>query len=131
MAEGGPDSLLDTYEAERLPIAAEVLSLSSRLHVKRSLKRGALTDQLGIHYRGSSLSTGRPLGELHAGDRVADGRLKDGRRLYDFLRNPSATQLARSDGIRVLVRPDGYVAELGTRPVSHYAGRPVQQLALE
>ena len=28
---GGPDSLLDTYEAERLPIAAAVLGLSKRL----------------------------------------------------------------------------------------------------
>jgi len=36
---GGPASLLDTYEAERLPIAAAVLGLSKRLLQKRSIKR--------------------------------------------------------------------------------------------
>ena len=51
---GGPDSLLDSYESERLPIAAAVLGLSKHLHQKRSIKRGDLTDQLGLHYRGSS-----------------------------------------------------------------------------
>ena len=51
---GGPDSLLDSYEFERLPIAASVLGLSKRLHRKRTIKRGVLTDQLGLHYRGSS-----------------------------------------------------------------------------
>ena len=48
---GGPESLLDSYESERLPIAAGVLGLSKHLHQRRSIKRRALTDQLGLHYR--------------------------------------------------------------------------------
>ncbi|APR87675.1 putative monooxygenase [Minicystis rosea] len=129
-ARGGPDSILDSYEDERLPIAAAVLRLSKRLHVKRSMKRGALTNQLGIHYRESKLSRGRPLGDLHPGDRVADARLPGGRRLYDFLRGTGATQLTRSDGFKVLVRPDGYVASIGRDAIDMYAGEPVQQVSV-
>jgi 2-polyprenyl-6-methoxyphenol hydroxylase-like FAD-dependent oxidoreductase len=128
VAQGGPVALLDTYQEERLPVAAQVLSLSKRLHVQRSLRRGALTDQLGLHYRSSSLSRGEPAHGLHPGDRVPDRELRCGRRLYDFLRNPCATQLLYADGTRVLVRPDGYVAEIGKRAITDYAGRAVQQV---
>ena len=58
---GGPNSLLDTYEEERLPVAAAVLGLSSQLYKKRSLKRGEATNQLALHYRTSSLSSGAPV----------------------------------------------------------------------
>ena len=58
VVRGGPDSLLDTYESERLPIAAAVLGLSARLHRTRSLKRGDATNQLALHYRASPLSSG-------------------------------------------------------------------------
>ena len=44
VVRGGPDSLLDTYEAERLPIAAAVLGLSKRLLQTRSIKRGDATE---------------------------------------------------------------------------------------
>ena len=53
---GGPESLLDTYEAERLPVAAAVLGLSKQLYRTRSLKRGEATNQLRLHYRTSTLS---------------------------------------------------------------------------
>src|SRR6202044_2919806 len=62
VARGGPDSLLDTYEAERLPIAAAVLGLAKRLHQTRSIKRGKATNQLGLNYRKSPLSSGVALG---------------------------------------------------------------------
>lgn len=129
-ARGGPDSILDSYEAERLPIAAAVLNLSKHLFVKRSMKRGALTNQLGIHYRESALSSGSPLGDLHPGDRVADVRLSRGVRLYDFLRGPGATQITRPDGFKVLVRPDGYIATIGRDTVREYAGAPVQEVSM-
>ena len=79
VVRGGPESLLDSYESERLPIAAAVLGLSKRLHQKRSIKRGALTDQLALHYRNSPLSSGDALGistprRSHAGYSLADGR---------------------------------------------------------
>jgi 2-polyprenyl-6-methoxyphenol hydroxylase-like FAD-dependent oxidoreductase len=50
VARGGPDALLDTYEAERLPVAAAVLGLSKRLLQTRSIKRGDATNQLALHY---------------------------------------------------------------------------------
>jgi FAD binding domain-containing protein len=122
---GGPESILDSYESERLPVAAAVLNLSQTLHVRRSLKRGALTNQLGLHHRDSPLSVGNSVGELHPGDRIADGRLKNGRRIFDALRHPAATQLVRNDGVRVLVRPDAYVARIGREDIASYAGLPV------
>ncbi len=57
---GGPESLLDSYESERLPVAAAVLGLSKRLHQKRSMKRGAITDQLGLHYRSCAFLPASP-----------------------------------------------------------------------
>lgn len=125
---GGPHSLLDTYEAERLPIAAAVLGLSKRLYQTRSIKRGAATDQLALHYRTSSLSTGAPIGGLHPGDRMPDGRLKDGSRLFDHLRGSHATEIITPDGHRVLIRPDGYIAHIGTTHYAEYAGEPVRQV---
>ena len=126
---GGSKSILDTYEAERLPIAAAVLNLSKKLHVTRSLKRGALTDQLGLNYRDSSLSSGPSVGGLSPGDRMPDGRSKSGQRIFDALRHPGATQLTRADGLKVLVRPDGYIASIGADDVDEYAGLSVRTVA--
>jgi 2-polyprenyl-6-methoxyphenol hydroxylase-like FAD-dependent oxidoreductase len=122
VARGGPDSLLDTYEAERLPIAAAVLGLAKRLHQTRSIKRGDATNQLALHYRTSPLSSGVTLGSLHPGDRMPDGRLDDGSRLFDHLRGSHATELVTPDGPRILIRPDGYIAHIGTEHFAEYAG---------
>ena len=125
---GGPISLLDTYEAERLPIAAAVLGLSKRLYRTRSIKRGDATDQLALHYRTSSLSSGVPIGGLHPGDRMPDGRLRDGSRLFDHLRGSHATEIVTPDGPRILIRPDGYVAHIGTTHFARYAGEPTREI---
>ncbi len=57
---GAKVSLLDTYEEERLPVAASLLGISSRLHQQtlkdRQWRRGEEVLQLGLNYRGSSLS---------------------------------------------------------------------------
>ena len=119
---GGPDSLLDSYESERLPVAAAVLGLTKHLHQKRSLKRGALTDQLGLHYRDSSLSSGKALGNLHPGDRMPDIPLADGSRLFEHMRGPHATELATIEGPRILIRPDGYIAHIGEEQFNECAG---------
>jgi len=123
---GGPDSLLDSYEFERLPIAASVLGLSRHLHRKRAIKRGVLTDQLGLHYRGSSLSSGNSLGNLHPGDRMPDVPLADGSRLFEHMRGSHATDLATIEGPRILIRPDGYIAHIGEERFREYAGEPTQ-----
>ena len=125
---GGPDSLLDTYESERLPIAAAVLGLSKRLLQTRSIKRGDATNQLALHYRTSSLSSGDALGTLHPGDRMPDVRLADGSRLFEHLRGCHATEFVTAEGPRILIRPDGYIAHIGLEQFTEYAGEPTRQI---
>ena len=119
---GGPESLLDTYEEERLPVAAAVLGLSSQLYKKISLKRGEATNQLALHYRASSLSSGAPMGRLHPGDRMPNLQLVNGNKLFDEMRGTHATEVISETGARILVRPDGYIASMGTQPTEEYAG---------
>jgi 2-polyprenyl-6-methoxyphenol hydroxylase-like FAD-dependent oxidoreductase len=119
---GGPEPLLDTYESERLPVAAAVLGLSKRIYRTRSLKRGEATNQLRLHYRASALSSGKPLGRLHPGDRMPDLRLTDGTRLFEQMRGTHATEFITRDRTRILIRPDGYIASIGIEPVAAFAG---------
>jgi len=125
---GGPESLLETYEAERLPVAAAVLGLSKQIYRTCSLKRGDATNQLRLHYRTSRLSLGKPLGRLHPGDRMPDVRLTDGTRLFDEMRGTHATEFATRDGTRILIRPDGYIASIGRQPVAAFAGEPTHRV---
>ena len=61
--KGAPGSLLDTYEEERLPVAANVLGLSTKLHKaiavgkEEGMRRDAIALQLGITYKEMSLNT--------------------------------------------------------------------------
>ena len=79
--DGAPDALLDSYEAERRPVAAAVLGLSTQLleAAKRGeMKRGREVHQLDIGYPGSELAlqrTERP-GGLLAGDRAPDAPIR-------------------------------------------------------
>jgi 2-polyprenyl-6-methoxyphenol hydroxylase-like FAD-dependent oxidoreductase len=131
LVRGGPNSLLDTYESERLPIAAAVLGLSTRLHQTRSIKRGDATNQLALHYRASPLSSGVAFGSLHPGDRMPDLRLADGSRLFDHLRGSHATELAMPEGPVILVRPDGYIGHIGSTRFDEYAGEPVHRVRVQ
>lgn len=96
----GPASLLDTYQEERLPVAAAVLGLSTKLYQSRGVpKRGDAERQLLLNYRGSSLTLeiGWHGGKLRAGDRASDGicESSSGRiRLFDLFRGPHFTLLA-------------------------------------
>lgn len=125
---GGPDSLLDSYESERIPIAAAVLGLSKHLLETRSIKRGDATNQLALHYRSSSLSSGDVLGNLHPGDRMPDIRLADGSRLFEQMRGTHATEIATTEGPRILIRPDGYIAHIGMKHFAEYAGKATQAI---
>jgi hypothetical protein len=102
---GAKESLLDTYEEERLPVAASVLGISTRLSREfqakgRHLPRSSETLQLGINYRHSSLSHQQDssLDSLASGDRAPDGLLLDSRgnqlRLFDLFRGPRFTLLS-------------------------------------
>ncbi|HEY9372732.1 FAD-dependent oxidoreductase [Streptomyces sp.] len=101
LRHGAPATLLDTYEAERLPVAADVLGISTRIHRDsaegENTQRGEEVQQLGLGYRDSSLAveTRRALadGALRAGDRAPDGPY-DGGRLFDAFRGPHFTLLA-------------------------------------
>jgi hypothetical protein len=115
----GPEAeqLIDSYEAERRPVAERVLGLSEdllRRHVDGAAdahERGQETHQLDISYRGSPIvRDGRAHpGRLHAGDRAPDGPVvdADGRqiRLFDLFRGPHATLLLFGDPAPVTV-PD-------------------------
>jgi 2-polyprenyl-6-methoxyphenol hydroxylase-like FAD-dependent oxidoreductase len=103
---GGADAaLLDTYQEERLPIAASVLGLSNQIMASTVaagtlvIRRDEQTFQLGIGYRGSSLTEeARPEGEgLRAGDRAPDAPGLTGPdgpcRMFDLLRGPHVTLL--------------------------------------
>jgi 2-polyprenyl-6-methoxyphenol hydroxylase-like FAD-dependent oxidoreductase len=101
--KGAPADLLATYEEERLPVAAEMLGITTRLHRSllnsdaKEVRRGPETLQLSIHYRTSSLSRGEPLGVLHPGDRAPDAPCQTSAgatvRLFDLFRGPHFTLL--------------------------------------
>ncbi|MFF6778920.1 FAD-dependent monooxygenase [Streptomyces sp. NPDC012637] len=142
LRHGAPTALLDSYEAERQPVAADVLGLSTRIHRAsaegRGTQRGAEVQQLGLGYRDSALSVETRAGltedALRAGDRAPDGPY-GAARLFDLFRGPHFTLLAvgvplpavRTDAIRAarldayesygtglfLIRPDGYVGWAG------------------
>jgi 2-polyprenyl-6-methoxyphenol hydroxylase-like FAD-dependent oxidoreductase len=88
------EQALDTYEEERLPVAAGVLGISTTLyrraaeHQAEAHKRGEETQQLNIGYRDSSLSAGGD----RAGARAPDAPLREGR-LFDLFRGPHFTLL--------------------------------------
>ncbi|UPG74516.1 FAD-dependent oxidoreductase (plasmid) [Roseomonas gilardii subsp. gilardii] len=105
--EGAPDTLLDSYEAERRPIAASVLGLSTSLlqaAKQGSMHRGREVHQLDLGYTGSPLSlpdfSGGKAGP-QAGDRAPDAPLRGAggqpRRLFDLFRGPHWTLLVHSD----------------------------------
>jgi len=153
---GAPDALLDTYEAERRPVAAGMLEMSTRLlgQARRGeLRRDRETRQLDVGYRGGPLAPAATCpAAVQPGDRAPDARLLgaagQSRRVFELLAGPHWTLLATGTpvparpGLRVhrigpkaelrdvhgdfaaawglppggwaLVRPDGYLARIGT-----------------
>jgi 2-polyprenyl-6-methoxyphenol hydroxylase-like FAD-dependent oxidoreductase len=108
VVDGADEALLDSYASERMPVAAAVLGLSSRLYAGYQgksipkLKRGDAERQLLLNYRSSSLamtvaSTDR---NPQAGDRAPDARIeRNGQpcRLFDLFRGPHFSLLAWGD----------------------------------
>jgi hypothetical protein len=114
---GAPEALLDTYEAERLPVARNVLSSTSeRIHswtkadsngtsagvqnmVQMIEGKDPFSDvtQVSVHYRWSSLVRDlRETEKRHAGDRAPDGCcLRDGQkvRLFELFQGTHFTLL--------------------------------------
>jgi 2-polyprenyl-6-methoxyphenol hydroxylase-like FAD-dependent oxidoreductase len=103
--QGASRTLLDSYEAERRPIARSMLDLVDDLAGKaaESQSRGRATQQLDLNYRGSPLSPAWSdmSGDLRAGDRAPDARYvaTDGRdaRLFEAFQGPHFTLLLFGD----------------------------------
>lgn len=99
---GAPEALLDTYEAERRPVAARVLKLSTDRYksfetdTKAATTRGEEERQLLLNYRTSPLAgfTSTGAGTLRAGDRLPDGRDVDDKRVFASTAGPDLTVLA-------------------------------------
>ncbi|HEY3559752.1 MAG TPA: FAD-dependent oxidoreductase [Kribbella sp.] len=115
VVNGASPELLDTYEAERRPIAAGVLALSNERLAQAIdqntivVRRDATTMQLDIGYRGSSLARDDrdDTAPLRAGDRA-----------------PDATKLLTVDGVRRLfeLTGGGQFTLLGFGPVPAIEG---------
>ncbi|HEX3588807.1 MAG TPA: FAD-dependent monooxygenase [Pseudonocardiaceae bacterium] len=97
---GAPETLLDTYAAERVPAAQAALDLADKLLRKHKRGdddahvRGSEVHQLGLNYRGGPLSEDlRPEpGPVTAGDRAPDSPLPAGH-VFDLLRGTQWTVL--------------------------------------
>jgi len=102
---GAPDALLDSYEEERRPIAANVLGLSTQLldaARKGDYRRGRDARQLDLGYTGSSLALQGPVRShaLQPGDRAPDAPIHRASgtqaRLFDLFRGPHWTLLGNA-----------------------------------
>jgi 2-polyprenyl-6-methoxyphenol hydroxylase-like FAD-dependent oxidoreductase len=98
---GAPPALLDSYEAERRPIAAAMLGLATGLLQAAAedggIKRSRATEQLDLGYPGSALALEQPAraAGLRAGDRAPDapcrGAAGPATRLFSLFRGPHWT----------------------------------------
>ena len=97
---GAPEALLDSYEEERRPIAAEMLGLATKLLIALKageIKRGREVQQLDLGYPDSSLAlaTAEQQRGVDAGDRAPDapmcGAGGQAVRLFDLFKGPHWT----------------------------------------
>jgi 2-polyprenyl-6-methoxyphenol hydroxylase-like FAD-dependent oxidoreductase len=97
---GAPEKLLDTYEEERRPIAANVLGLATRLldEIKQGTRmhRDRESRQLDLGYSGSSLALQMSQRDgLQAGDRAPDAPMRgaagQATRLFSLFQGPHWT----------------------------------------
>jgi 2-polyprenyl-6-methoxyphenol hydroxylase-like FAD-dependent oxidoreductase len=138
---GAPETLIDTYEEERRPIAASVLGLSQDLLTAAqagAMRRGRESHELDLSYAGCSLALDlrRSPGPVTAGDRAPDAPLGD-RRLFEVMAGPHWTligwrigphRIASRPGLTVVTAPDelkdGLPAIYGAAPGTWILVRP-------
>lgn len=115
--EGAPEDLLDTYEAERRPIAISVLELTLaflRAAQRGDMRRGREAHEMDLGYFDSLLSVDlrSAKGKLRAGARAPDAPFQkadgSGIRLFDVLRGPHWTIVGNGSNMSKRLRlPDG------------------------
>jgi len=118
---GAPDALLDSYERERRPIAADVLAHSTGLLRSGEMRRGRENHELELGYFDSPLSLGARTrsGRLRAGARAPDapchGAGGQPTRLFDVFRGAHATLLGYEvgDDCPVVPRRDVHIRRVG------------------
>lgn len=102
VAAGASETLLDSYEEERRPVAASMLGLATKLleAAKRGeMRRGREVHQLDIGYPESPLALERPerAGGLLAGDRAPDAPIRgaagQAQRLFELFKGAHWTLL--------------------------------------
>jgi len=59
---------------------------------------------------------------------MPDALLDDGKRLFDHMRGTHAAELVTTEGLRILIRPDGYIAHIGSTHFAEYAGEPTCEI---
>lgn len=122
---GCDELLLDSYEAERRPVAEGMLGLSARLldaQKKGGMHRGREVRQLDIGYQDSPLSrqmTER-CGILRAGDRAPDAPIKGAAgqqsRLFQLFQGPHWTLLIHEAAREtVMPRPGLHIHHIGSQ----------------
>jgi hypothetical protein len=122
--DGVPDELLDSYQAERLPVAARVLGISTQLLEKHvsgaddAFERGEETRQLDLSYRSGPLTLDDGSScTLVAGDRAPDAPcLHDGKpvRLFNCYAGPHWTLLRFGSAAPTLDRPGVWSHRIGS-----------------
>jgi 2-polyprenyl-6-methoxyphenol hydroxylase-like FAD-dependent oxidoreductase len=125
VANGAPDTLLDSYEEERRPVAAAMLGLTTKLldAAKRGeMRRGREVQQLDVGYPESSLALEQParVGGLLAGDRAPDAPVRGAAgqsiRMFDLFRGTHWTLLGYEvDRHVVQPRPGLHIHTFGPR----------------
>jgi 2-polyprenyl-6-methoxyphenol hydroxylase-like FAD-dependent oxidoreductase len=123
--KGAPPALLDTFEEERRPVAAQVLGLSTKLldAAKRgSTRRGREVHQLDIGYPESSLAIEKPERDcgILAGDRAPDAPVRgaggQSTRLFELFRGSHWTLLGYDVNREALLPRQGvHIHTFGTR----------------
>jgi hypothetical protein len=122
---GAPDALLDSYEQERRPVAAEVLGLSTRLldETRRGImRRGREVKQLDLGYPDTSVSfaSSKTGACVIAGDRAPDAPMRGAagqtRRLFDLFEGPHWTLLNYADNrLAIQPRPNLHIHTIGSQ----------------
>ncbi|MFZ6673209.1 FAD-dependent oxidoreductase [Undibacterium sp. Xuan67W] len=124
VVNGAPESLIDSYEEERRPVAAAMLGLATKLLNETKsgeMQRGREVRQLDIGYPETSLTLepAGHVGSLFAGDRAPDAPVRGASgqpvRLFDLFRGTHWTLLGyEAKRESVPSRPDLHIHIIGS-----------------